>query len=98
MRRLPTYFEVNQRSQEYIIQKAASSTWNLGISEGSLSKISCWDGKAKSFGVYVSKIEACAEFVGMGVVLDPILMNKCPTWLEFVVLDITRPNDQQFVD
>jgi hypothetical protein len=30
-----------------------------------------------SFGVYLSKIEANAEFVGIGDALDPILMDNC---------------------
>ncbi len=67
------------------------------MSKNSLSKIPFWDGKAESFRVYISKIEACTEFVGMGDALDPILMKNCPIWLEFV-LDITRLNNQQFVE
>ena len=42
------------------------------MSKTGLSKILYLDGKAKSFGVYVSMIEAYAELVGMGDVLDPI--------------------------
>ena len=68
------------------------------MSKSSLGKISLWDRKVKSFGVYVSKIMAYAEFVGVGDALDPILMKNCPTWLEFVVLDITRPINQQLVE
>ena len=51
------------------------------MSKSSPSKIPCWDGKAESFGVYVRKIEACAEFVGVGDKLDPDMMKKCPTRL-----------------
>ena len=31
----------------------------------------------------------------MGDALDPVLMKNCPTWLEFAVLDVTRPDNQQ---
>ena len=64
----------------------------------SLSKIPYWDGKAESFGVYVSKIKAYAKFVGMGDALDPDLMMNCPTRSEFAVLDITKPKNQQLVE
>ena len=47
-----------------------SSTRILAMFESSLSKIPFWDGKVKSFGVYVSKIEAYAEFMDMGDALD----------------------------
>ena len=67
------------------------------MSKSGFSKISYWDGKTKSFRVYVSKIEAYVKFVGMGDALDPVLMKNCPTWSEFVVLDVMRPNDQQLV-
>ncbi len=67
------------------------------MSENNLSKIPFWDGKAKSFGVYISKIEAYAEFIGMWDTLDPVLLKNCATSLEFMVLDITRPNNHQFV-
>ena len=68
------------------------------MSKSSLSKIPFWDGKAKGFGVSISKIEANAEFVCVGDVLDPVLIKTCPTRSEFVVLDITRPNNQQFIE
>jgi hypothetical protein len=61
------------------------------MSDNSLSKIPYWDGKAESFGVYVSKIEAYAEFMGVGDALDPVLMANCPTKSEFAVLDVTDP-------
>ena len=54
----------------------------LVISKSGLSKIPYWDGKAESFGVYVSKIEAYAKFIGMGDALDPNLVMNCPTQLE----------------
>ncbi len=68
------------------------------MSKRSLSKIPFWDGKARSFGVYVSKIEAHVELIGVGDALDPVLIKKYPTWLEFVVLDITKPYNQQLVE
>jgi hypothetical protein len=49
------------------------------MTHNSLSKISYWDGNGESFGLYVSKIEAYAEFMGIGDALDPTLMAKCPT-------------------
>ena len=63
------------------------------MSEKRLSKIPFWDGKSKNFGAQVSKIEAYAEFVGIGNALDPILMENYPTWLEFMSLDIIRPDN-----
>ncbi len=47
---------------------------NLEMSKSGLNKIPYWDGKAESFGVYISKIKAYAKFVGVGDVLDPVLM------------------------
>jgi hypothetical protein len=63
----------------------------------SLSKIPYRDGKVESFGVYVSKIEAYAKFMGFGDALDPILMANCPTKSEFAVIDITNPTKMPFV-
>ncbi len=57
-----------------------------------------WDWKANSFGVYVSKIDAYVKFIGVGDALDPVLMKNCPTQLEFAVLNITRPVNQQLVE
>ena len=68
------------------------------MSKSSLSKIPFWDGKTESFGVYVSKIEAYTKIVGMGYALDPILVKNCPTQSEFVVLDITIPDNQELID
>jgi hypothetical protein len=56
------------------------------MTDNSLSKITYWDEKAESFGVYVSKIEAYAEFMGVGDALDPVLMANCPTKSEFAVM------------
>ena len=64
------------------------------MSKSSLSKIPFWDGKAKSFGIYVSKIKAYAEFVGIEDALDSVLMVNCPTQLKFAALDITKPDNQ----
>jgi len=68
------------------------------MSESSLSKIPFWDGKAESIGVYVSRIKAYAEFVGVGGALDPILMKNCPTRLEFAALDITKSDNQGLIE
>ena len=68
------------------------------MTDNSLSETPYWDGKAESFGVYVSKIKAYAKFFGVGDALDPDLMMNCPTWSEFSVLDITKPENQQLVE
>jgi hypothetical protein len=68
------------------------------MSEKSLSNIPFWDRKAASFGVYISKIEAYVEFVGIGDALDPVLIENSPAWLEFVALVITMPDNQTMVD
>ena len=68
------------------------------MTENSLSKILYWDGKAESFGVYVSKIKAYTEFMGVGDALDPMLMVNCPTKLEFAVLDVTNPTNAPLVE
>ena len=68
------------------------------MTDNSLSKIPYWDGKAESFGVYVSKIEAYAKFVGVGDALDPVLMANCPTKFKFVVIDITNPTNMPLVE
>ncbi len=67
------------------------------MSESGLTKIPYWDGKVKSFGVYVSKIEAYAKFVGVGDAIDTILTKNCPTQSKFAALDVTRPDTQQLV-
>ena len=53
------------------------------MTDNSPSKTPYWDSKAESCGVYVSKKEAYAEFMGIGDVLDPVLMVNCPTGSEF---------------
>jgi len=68
------------------------------MTDNCLSKIPYWDGKAESFCVYVSKIEAYAEFVGIGDALDPILMANCPTKLEFAAIDVTNPTNVPLVE
>jgi hypothetical protein len=68
------------------------------MTDSSLSKIPYWDGKAESFGVYVSKIEAYAEFMGVGDALDPILMANCPTKSEFTAIDVTNPTNMPLVE
>ena len=68
------------------------------MTDKSLSKIPYWDGKSESFGVYISKIEAYAEFMGVGDVLDPVLMTNCPTKSEFALLDVTNPTNGPLVE
>ena len=68
------------------------------MTDNSLSKIPYWDGKSESFGVYVSKIEAYAEFMGVGDALDPVLMANCPTKSEFAALDVTDPGNTSLVE
>ncbi len=68
------------------------------MTDNSLSKIPYWDGKAEDFGVYVSEIEAYAEFLGIGDALDPMLMANCPTRLEFTVIDVTVPANLPLVE
>jgi len=34
----------------------------------------------------------------MGDALDPDLMKNCPTWLEFVVLDIMKSDNQELIE
>ena len=68
------------------------------MSDNSLSKIPYWDGKAESFSVYINKIEAYAEFMGVGDALDPVLMANCPTKSEFAVLDVTNPTNGPLVE
>ncbi len=68
------------------------------MTDNSLSKIPYWDGKSESFGVYVGKIEAHTEFMGVGDALDPVLMANCPTKLEFAVLDVLDPANGPLVE
>ncbi len=56
---------------------------NHKMTNNSLSKIPCWDSKAESFCVYISKFEAYAEFMDIRDVFDPVLMVNCPTGSEF---------------
>jgi len=68
------------------------------MTENSLSKIPYWDGKAETFGVYVSKIEAYAEFMGVGDALDPVLMANCLTRSEIAVINVTSPANALLVE
>ena len=68
------------------------------MTDNSLSKIPYWDGKAESFGVYISKIEAYAKFMGVGDALDPVFMANCPTKLEFAVIGIMNPTNMPLVE
>jgi hypothetical protein len=49
-----------------------ATRYTVGMSESSLSKIQFRDGKVESFGVYISKIDAYAEFMCMEDALDPV--------------------------
>lgn len=55
------------------------------------------DGKAKSFGVFVSKIKTYAQFDAVGDAWDLVLIKSCPTHSEFVELNITSPDNQTLV-
>jgi len=68
------------------------------MTDNSLSKIPDRDGKAESFGVYVSKIKACAEFMGIGDALDPAMMANCQAKSEFAVIDITNDTNMPLVE
>ena len=68
------------------------------MTDNSLSKIPYWNGKVESLGVYVSKIEAYAEFMGAGDMLDPVLMTNCPTKSEFALIDITTLMNMPLVE
>ena len=48
--------------------------------------------------MYVSKIEAYAKFMGVGDLLDPVLMANCPTKSEFVVIDVMNPTNVPLVE
>ncbi len=59
------------------------------MTDNSLSKIPYWDGKAESFG---------AKFMGVGDALDPVLMENCPTKLEFAAIDVMNPTNMPLVE
>jgi hypothetical protein len=62
------------------------------MTDNSLSKIPHWDRNAESFGVYLSKIEAHAEIMGVGDVLN--LVANCPT----KSVDVTNPTNMPLVE
>jgi hypothetical protein len=68
------------------------------LTNNSLSKILYWNGKAESFGVYKTKIEAYTKLMGVGDAFDPILMANCPTQSEFEVIDITNPTNMPLAE
>jgi hypothetical protein len=68
------------------------------MTNNSLSKIPYWDGKSEGFGVYLSKIEAYTEFMGVGGVLDLVLMANCPTKSELAAIDMTNPANGPLVE
>jgi hypothetical protein len=63
------------------------------MTDKSLSKIPYWDGKLERFGVYICKIEAYAEFMGVGDAMDPMLMVNCLTKSEFSTLEVMNPTN-----
>ena len=73
-------------------------TGKLRTNDESLSKISFWDGKAESFQVYVSKIEAYTKFIDVEDAFDLILMEQCPILLQFATIDVTKPESQNLID
>ena len=54
--------------------------------------------KTESFEVYISKIKAYAEFMGIGDTLDPILMANCPTRMEFAEIDVPKSVNHSLID
>jgi hypothetical protein len=64
------------------------------MSGHSLSQILYWNEKAESFEVDMREIRANAVIVDIGDEVDPVSMKNCPTWLEYVVLNITKPENQ----
>jgi hypothetical protein len=68
------------------------------MSENSLRKIPYWDEKAENFGHdVVGKTEVCTGHLILGDVFNPVLMENCPTHLEFVVL-VIRPENHEMID
>lgn len=67
------------------------------MSNNSLGKIPLCDGKVKSFGVFVSKIKAYAQFDAVGDEWDPILIKSCPMQSGVVEHDIISPDNQTLV-
>ena len=70
----------------------------INVSGHSLSQISYWEEKAEYFGVDMKEIRANAEIVDTGDEVDPNSIKNCPTWLEYVVLNIAKPENQIPVD
>ena len=68
------------------------------MTNNSMGRIPYWDGKAESFRVYVSKIEAHAQFIGIGDALNPVLMANWPTRTEIAEIGITKPENQSLID
>lgn len=56
-----------------------------------------WDGKAESFWMYQRKIEAYSEFMGIENALNTDLLENCPTWLEFVAINIMIPTNRNLI-
>jgi len=68
------------------------------MSGHSLIQIFYWDEKVECFEVDMREIRANAEIMDIGEEVDPVSMKNCPTWLEYVVLNIMKPENQVPVD
>ena len=44
--------------------------------------------------MYVSKIQAYAEFIGVRDGLNLVLMTNCPTQSEYGAIDVIKPENQ----
>jgi hypothetical protein len=68
------------------------------MSGHSLSQISYWDEKAECFEVNMREIRTYAEIVDIGDEVIPDSTKNCPTWFEYVVRNIAKPENQVPVD
>ena len=66
--------------------------------ENSLGNIPYWDEKEMSLGVHVCKNQANSEFFCVRDKLNPVLMTKCPTQLEYGAIDVVKPENLIVVD
>ena len=67
------------------------------MSGHSLSQMSYWDEMSECFEVDMRE-RANAEIMHIGDEVEPDSMKNCPTWLEYVVLNIAKPESQVPVD
>jgi hypothetical protein len=68
------------------------------MSGHSLKQSLYWDAKAEWFEVDTREIRANARIMDIGDSVDPDTMKNCPTWLEYVVLNSVKPENQVPVD